>query len=186
MGQLTGGIAHDVNNLLAVIQGNTEFLGDEVGSDNQMLRSIMRASRRGAELTQRLLAFSRKQQLQPKSLDLSSSVRDLHQMLSRTLGERIDVRVSATENLWPAMADPGQIENAILNLSINARDAMPDGGTLTITCRNVAVDEKTAALHTDAQAGEFAVLSVRDTGTGMSEDVKSRIFEPFFTTKEFG
>lgn len=186
VGQLTGGIAHDVNNLLAVIQGNTEFLADELGDDNEMVRSILRASQRGAELTQRLLAFSRQQQLQPKSLDLSSLVDDLHQLLVRTLGERIDVRLSTDEALWPATADPGQVENVILNLAINARDAMPDGGTLTITCRNAVIDEMSAALHTDAQAGEFAVLSVRDTGTGMSEDVKSRIFEPFFTTKEFG
>tara|TARA_R110002110_G_scaffold284986_2_gene499156 strand:- start:8767 stop:10767 length:2001 start_codon:yes stop_codon:yes gene_type:complete len=186
VGQLTGGIAHDVNNLLAVIQGNTEFLADEIGDDNEMVRAIQRASRRGAELTQRLLAFSRQQQLQPKSLDLSSLVDDLHQLLSRTLGERIDVRLSTNEGLWPATADPGQLENVILNLAINARDAMPDGGTLTIACRNAVIDEMSATLHTDAQVGEFAVLSVRDTGTGMSEDVKSRIFEPFFTTKEFG
>ncbi|MDA0786202.1 MAG: ATP-binding protein, partial [Proteobacteria bacterium] len=186
VGQLTGGIAHDVNNLLAVIQGNTEFLADEIGHDNEMLRSILRASRRGAELTQRLLAFSRQQQLQPKSLDLSSLVDDLHQLLDRTLGERIDVRLSTDPDLWPATADPGQVENVILNLAINARDAMPDGGTLTISCRNAVIDEMTAAGHADAQPGEYAMLSVRDTGTGMPEDVKSRIFEPFFTTKEFG
>ena len=186
VGQLTGGIAHDVNNLLAVIQGNTEFLADEIGEDNEMVRSILRASQRGAELTQRLLAFSRQQQLKPKSLDLSSLVEGLHQLLSRTLGERIDVRLSTDENLWPATADPGQVENVIVNLAINARDAMPDGGTLTISCRNAVIDQMSAMHHADAQVGEFAVLSVRDTGTGMSEDVKSRIFEPFFTTKEFG
>lgn len=186
IGQLTGGIAHDVNNLLAVIQGNTEFLADEIGDDNQMLRAIARASKRGAELTQRLLAFSRQQQLQPKSLDLSALVDDLYQLLDRTLGERINIRLSTDEDLWPATADPGQVENVILNLAINARDAMPDGGTLTISCRNAVIDEVTAARHTDAQAGAFAMLSVRDTGSGMSQDVQSRIFEPFFTTKEFG
>lgn len=186
VGQLTGGIAHDFNNLLAVIQGNVEFLEDEIGTDNKLLQSISRASRRGAELTQRLLAFSRKQQLQPTALDIFELVEGLHQLLDRTLGENIKVRVSADGALWPAMVDPGQLENVILNLAINSRDAMPDGGTLTIECRNQVIENEDAALHTDATPGEYAVLSVRDTGTGMPDEVRARAFEPFFTTKEVG
>ncbi len=186
VGQLTGGVAHDFNNLLAVVQGNAELLSEEVGRTSPLVQAITRASRRGAELTQRLLAFSRQQTLQPKPTDLPALVASMTDLLQRTLRETIEIETVAREGLALVMADPGQIENALLNLAINARDAMPDGGKLTIECDNAYLDEDYVARNPEAIAGDYVVLAVSDTGSGMSAEVKAHAFEPFFTTKEVG
>ena len=186
VGQLTGGVAHDFNNLLAVIMGNTELLGDELGANNASLDAIFRAATRGAELTQRLLAFSRQQPLEPRAIDLAVLVSGMSELLTRTLGETIEVMTSMASALWQATADPGQVENALLNLALNARDAMPGGGRLTIECANVHLDEVYVTRNPEAVAGSYAVLAVSDNGTGMTADVQAQAFEPFFTTKEVG
>ncbi len=186
VGQLTGGVAHDFNNLLAVILGNAELLDDDVGGDGVLTSPIIHAAERGAELTQRLLAFARKQPLNPQSIDLSELVLGMTELLSRTLGETIEVETHAAADLWSALADPGQVENAVLNLALNARDAMPEGGRLTIECVNADLDAAYVSRNPDASVGQFVCLSVSDTGTGMPADVKSRVFDPFFTTKDVG
>ncbi|CUH65512.1 Blue-light-activated protein [Thalassovita gelatinovora] len=186
VGQLTGGIAHDFNNLLAVIQGNAEVLEDDGIYDPRMVSQILRATERGAELTQRLLAFSRQQPLAPEEIDLSELVGGMLSLLQRTLGETIDIQSQAEEGLWPALADPGQVENALLNLAINARHAMPDGGPLTIACQNVSLPEPDGEPDSDQLVGDFVMLSVGDRGHGMSKETLARVFEPFFTTKEVG
>jgi PAS domain S-box-containing protein len=186
VGQLTGGVAHDFNNLLGVILGNAEILSDTVGEDHPMPRAIMRAANRGAELTQRLLAFSRQQPLRPSSFDLSKLVTDMQDLLKRTLGATYDIKTIAPEDLWKASADPGQVENALLNLAINARDAMPGGGNLTIECSNTVLDEDYVLENPESVPGAYVQLSVSDDGFGMSEDVQARAFEPFFTTKDVG
>ncbi len=186
IGQLTGGIAHDFNNLLAVIGNSAEFLQDEPGHDHDLVRTILRATNRGAELTHRLLAFSRRQPLRTKSIALATLVEGMSDLLRRTLGETIEVGTIAEPDLWPVAADPGQVENAFLNLSINARDAMPGGGKLLIECRNIHLDEAYVAENTEASVGDFVILTVTDNGFGMTDDVRAHAFEPFFTTKEVG
>jgi signal transduction histidine kinase len=186
VGQLTGGVAHDFNNLLAVIQGNAELLGEERGENDRLVGSILRASKRGAELTQRLLAFSRQQPLQPRSIDLADLVNGMADLLKRSLGETVEIETFAGRNLWMARADPGQVENALLNLAINARDAMPDGGRLTIACSNARLEEEDVRLNPEAAAGDYALLTVSDTGAGMPKVVLEHAFEPFFTTKDVG
>ena len=186
VGQLTGGVAHDFNNLLAVIIGNAEMLVEDFGEDDPSPKAILRAARRGTELTQRLLAFSRRQPLDPQSIDLVELVNGVSAMLKRTLGEMIEIAASGETGLWPAMADPGQVENALLNLAINARDAMPGGGKLTVECMNARLDETYATRTADAAPGDYAVLAVSDTGSGMSPEILEHVFEPFFTTKEVG
>lgn len=186
VGQLTGGIAHDFNNLLAVIQGNAEIVEDALGKEHAPTQSILRAAGRGAELTQRLLAFSRRQSLQPRPTDLASLVNEMTSLLKRTLGEEISVETRVTEELYPVMADPGQVENALLNLSINARDAMQGGGNLTIECRNTQLDAEVRDRNIEAIPGDYVVMSVSDTGHGMSPEVREQAFEPFFTTKDVG
>ncbi|MDA0786362.1 MAG: PAS domain S-box protein [Proteobacteria bacterium] len=186
VGQLTGGIAHDFNNLLAVIQGNAEFVSDLLGSDNEHTKAILRAANRGAELTQRLLAFSRQQPLQPRPTEVAKLVSGMVGLLQRTLGEAVEIETAIQDDLVPVMADPGQLENALLNLAINARDAMPSGGRLAIECRYVHVDEAYHREEPDAEVGDHVVLSVSDTGTGMSADVQAKAFDPFFTTKDVG
>lgn len=186
MGQLTGGIAHDFNNLLAVIIGNLELVGRRFEKDDpvaQRLGRAMWAAQRGAELTQQLLAFARKQALAPQPIDVSAILPDIAGLLRRTLGEHIDVRVVDTAGLWPAMADAAQLESAILNLALNARDAMPDGGRLTIEVGNKVLDEVYARQHTEVAAGDYVMIGVSDTGIGMPPEVLARVFEPFFTTK---
>lgn len=185
VGQLTDGVAHDFNNLLAVILGNIELLEDEIG-DNQLLATIKRAGKRGAELTQRLLAFSRQQALQPQPIDLTDLVPGLHDLLHRTLGEPVTISTYAPEDIWPVFADPGQLENALLNLAINARDAMPAGGDLDIRCSNVELRDGDTRVSTEITAGDCVQISVRDTGTGMPKDVLGQVFEPFYTTKDVG
>jgi len=186
IGQLTGGVAHDFNNLLGVIQGNAELLGNELGEDNKFLKSIFRASLRGAELTRHLLAFARRQPLRPRPVDLPGLIQGLSELLALTLGESIEIEVAAQPGCWPAIADPGQVENALLNLALNARDAMPAGGKLRITCANARLDEADVAPLPEASVGEYTVLTVRDTGHGMTAEHLARAFEPFFTTKDVG
>ena len=189
VGQLTGGVAHDFNNLLAVIQGNLELLEDMIGVNTELLDPVARAtkaSRRAADLTQRLLAFSRKQTLQPRFLDLSVLVAGMGELLRRTLGETIEVVAASAGGLWRCEVDPSQLENALLNLAINARDAMPAGGKLTIETGNARLDDDYAAAQAEVEPGQYVLLAVSDTGTGMSPEMAERAFDPFFTTKEVG
>ncbi|TLU71390.1 CHASE3 domain-containing protein [Lichenicoccus roseus] len=189
IGQLTGGIAHDFNNLLTVILGNLEIAQARLGGDAALSGRIERATwaaQRGAALTAQLLAFARKQPLSPKPIDIALSIPDLVPLLRRTLGEHIEVRYVETAGLWPAMADAAQLESAVLNLALNARDAMPGGGRLTIELANKVLDDDYARQHAEVTAGDYTMLAVSDTGHGMSQDVLARVFEPFFTTKPDG
>ncbi len=183
VGQLTGGVAHDFNNLLAVILGNADVLEERLFGGNKATRAIIRAATRGAELTQRLLTFSRRQPLRPRVLDLDELITDMIDLLQRTLGETIRIETSSAEGLWRAEADPGQVENALLNLALNARDAMPEGGTLSIETANAVLDRRYAARHMDVTPGDYVLLTIKDTGAGMTPEVLERAFEPFFTTK---
>lgn len=189
VGQLTGGIAHDFNNLLAVIIGNLELLKGELESNEQAsdwVETAIAAAERGAGLTQRLLAFSRKQALRPVPVDANSLVMSMLDLLRRTLGEQIEIELVSQVKLWPCLVDPNQLENAILNLAINARDAMLDGGKLTITTSNAWVDEEAARAQADLSPGPYVLIEVSDTGRGMPEEVQRRAFEPFYTTKDIG
>ncbi len=184
--QLTGGVAHDFNNLLGIIQGYAELLDERVQSGRELVAPILRAAERGAELTQSLLAFSRQQFLQPRSVDLAKRIEAVMKLLKRALGATIKVETRYAVDLWNAAADPEQVEDALLNLAINARDAMPEGGKLTIDCANIRLDEAAAAALPEMRAGDYVVLSVADTGVGMSGTARERAIEPFFTTKAFG
>ena len=189
VGQLSGGIAHDFNNLLTVVVGNAEVLSELLRARpdlKHLADSIVAAGERGAELTQRLLAFSRRQTLQPADVDCNALVRGMEKLLRRMLPAAISVRTILDADVWTAYADPGQLENAIFNLAINARDAMPDGGTLTITTANVPLDERYRDLHPEVNPGEYVMVSVTDDGSGMPKEVLEHVFEPFFTTKEVG
>jgi PAS domain S-box-containing protein len=194
VGQLTGGIAHDFNNLLTVIQGNLQVLEElpalaQDSHGQQLVAAAMRASRRGAELTGKLLAFSRRQVLQPNTVDVSALLHSLADMLRRTLDQRIRIEVDVAHDCPPVRADPGQLEAALLNIAINARDAMPDGGTLGFRAGTIAslpLDVRHALDDPGTADDRFVVIGVSDTGTGMSAEVRERAFEPFFTTKEAG
>jgi signal transduction histidine kinase/CheY-like chemotaxis protein len=186
VGQLTGGVAHDFNNLLAVIMGNAEIVEHKYGSKGTPAKAIIRAASRGAELTQRLLAFSRQQPLRPHAVDLSGLIAGMTELLGRTLGETIAIKTTAPARPWKALVDPGQVENALLNLAINARDAMPSGVTLAIEAANASLRDPAEALRFEVAAGDYVMLTVTDDGTGMPPDVLSHVFEPFFTTKEVG
>lgn len=186
VGQLTGGIAHDFNNLLGVIIGNLDMAAEHAAANPALRDSIKEAlngALRGAELTRRLLAFSRNQPLRPANIDLNQGLPQIANMLRRTLGTQIVIDLHPGEGLWPVHADPAQMDEAILNLAINARDAMTKGGTLTIETGNAVLDADYAALNADVTAGEYVSLSVADTGIGMSPEVIDRCFEPFYTTK---
>ncbi|ROQ01150.1 PAS domain S-box-containing protein [Stella humosa] len=189
VGQLTGGIAHDFNNLLTVILGNTELLSEQLAGQ-QSLRALadtaVKATERGAELTSRLLSFARRQSLDPKLVDLNALVAGMDDLLGRTLTENIDIQIACGKQLWPTEIDPGQFEVALLNLAINARDAMPAGGRLTIETCNLVLDAAYVHMHGDIVGGDYVMVSVSDTGTGMPPDIALRAFEPFFTTKEVG
>jgi signal transduction histidine kinase/CheY-like chemotaxis protein len=186
VGQLTGGVAHDFNNLLMVISGNLELIDDRA-ADKDSVRGLAAAARkaadRGAKLTAQLLAFSRRQTLNPKSVQASALIRDFQDLLRRAVGENCEVKLIADDELWWCLADPAQLETAVLNLALNGRDAMPGGGTLEIEVRNVRLTDGAIA---GAAAGPFVRLSVRDTGCGIAPEIRDRIFEPFFTTKEVG
>jgi PAS domain S-box-containing protein len=189
VGQLTGGVAHDFNNILTVIIGQIELISEAVSRDAQLAffaTSIDEAAERGAQLTQRMLAFARKQPLQPRAFDLNDIVARMAPMLQRILGEDIAVKATPTEGLWQAVADPSQVEDAILNLAVNARDAMPKGGHLVFETANVSLDEGYAAQNVEITPGDYVVLIVTDSGTGMPQEVIERAFEPFFTTKDVG
>ena len=186
VGRLAGGIAHDFNNLLTGIIGYSTMLQDTLSGNEPALlqaREIRTAGDRAASLTQQLLAFSRRQVLQPKVIDLNVIVAEFDRMLRRLVGERIKVKVDCDPALWQVRADPGEIGRAIMNLSLNARDAMPDGGDLSIETANVTLTEIEAGTH-DLAAGDYVKLGVRDTGIGMSNEMQAHMFEPFFTTKE--
>ena len=186
VGSLTGGIAHDFNNLLTVIMVNLELLKDEVAgqaSAVQKVDAVLQASQRGSELTRQLLAFSRRQPLQPKRIEVSALVDDTTRLLARTLGETVAVEVRHGSDLWPVHVDPAQLEASLVNIAINARDAMPHGGKLIIETHNTVLDQDYASRHADVMAGDHVCIEITDTGTGMPPDVLERIFEPFYTTK---
>ena len=190
VGQLTGGIAHDFNNLLMAISGSLELLGNRLaqGRHKEAERYIVTAqsaTKRAAALTHRLLAFARRQALEPKPTDINRLVAEMEEMIRRTVGPSIRVKVAVAAELWTSEVDPNQLENALLNLCINARDAMPDGGSLMIETNNQWLDERSARAR-DVPSGQYVTLSVTDTGVGMTPAVIARAFDPFFTTKPLG
>jgi signal transduction histidine kinase/CheY-like chemotaxis protein len=189
LGQLTGGIAHDFNNLLTVIAGHAEVLADEVpgGSEHaEMIRSIRSAAKRAAELTHQLLAFARGQTLQTSDIEINELVREMQPLLRRTIEENVELRTILDQSLPRCRTDRAQLSAAIMNLAINARDAMPSGGAITIESGMASLDQAFAAQNPEVEPGDYVVLSVTDTGTGMAPEVASRVFEPFFTTKPVG
>jgi signal transduction histidine kinase/CheY-like chemotaxis protein len=189
VGRLAGGIAHDFNNLLTVIINHTAFAAKDVGKEDPLqadLAEIGKAAERAGLLTRQLLAFSRKQVLKPQVLDLNKIVGGMEEMLRRLLGEDIDLAVVLAVGLGKVMADPGQIEQVVMNLAVNARDAMPDGGKLTIETAYVELDDAYSSQHVGMKPGPYVMLSVSDTGCGMDERTRARLFEPFFTTKQTG
>jgi len=193
VGQLTGGIAHDFNNLLTVILGNLEMLEMRLTDGHptdpvqaELAREARETAEHGARLTESLLAFGRRQPLQPRLTDVGMLVGEMTPLLRRTLGETVRVTGRSDNDLWPVLVDPSQLQNALLNLAINARDAMPCGGRLTITPENTELDADYARMHPEVRAGRYVLIAITDTGTGMPRDVQERAFEPFFTTKEVG
>jgi len=188
VGQLTGGVAHDFNNLLTIILGNLQLALPHIpdGKPRKLLVNVKLGAERAAELTKRLLAFSRSQPLNPKSIDLNAMVAGLTDLLDRTLGEAISVETVRAAGLWRAEVDAAELESAILNLAINARDAMPDGGKLTLETGNAFLDERYCDGIDGVEPGQYVMLSVTDTGSGMAKDVAEKSFEPFFTTKPAG
>jgi PAS domain S-box-containing protein len=189
IGQLTGGIAHDFNNLLAIVQGNLELLRERAPDDDRLtglINAAHGAARRGATLNQRLLAFARRQPLAPSSSDINQIVGDMAGLFVRTLGDNVDLQTHFAEGLWPANIDPNGLETAVLNLAINARDAMPDGGALVITTANRSYGAHRAAPDADIRDGDYVLLRVTDFGTGMDPETLQKAFDPFYTTKGMG
>ena len=189
IGQLTGGIAHDFNNLLAIIQGNIELVQERVKGDPKLAEMIdyaLRASERGASLTKRLLAYSRQQPLAPKAVDVAVLVSGMADLMRRALGETIEVTTQMASGLWPTRIDPNELEHAMLNLAVNARDAMPNGGTLSIEAENTHLDSAYAEHNLEVKPGAYVMIAVTDSGMGMSKEVIEHVFEPFFTTKSIG
>ena len=189
IGHLTGGVAHDFNNLLQIIGTSLDQTAKEKDGDPrraERIQNALNAVARGARLTGQLLAFARRQALDPRSTNVGRAIQEMTDLLRRTLGERVEVECVVAGGLWNTLIDPSQVENAILNLAINARDAMPDGGKLTIEVANAFLDDAYAAQHNDVTAGQYVMIGISDTGMGMTPDVIARAFEPFFTTKPEG
>jgi PAS domain S-box-containing protein len=189
VGQLTGGIAHDFNNILTVITGTIEILEDGVAQDPELAaiaQMIDEAALRGAELTQRLLAFARRQPLQPRTTDVNALIIDAAKLLRPTLGEQVEIESAFEENAWPALVDPSQLTTALLNLALNARDAMPEGGKLVLETGNVHLDESYARSHDEVAPGPYVMVAVSDTGHGIPAAIRDKVFDPFFTTKGAG
>ena len=189
MGQLTGGIAHDFNNMLTVITGTIEILAAAVKDRPDLAlitKMISEAADRGSELTANLLSFARKQPLQPATIDVNELVKEAAKLLEPTLGRQIEIETNLSDYLWPAQVDPGQLSSALVNLAINARDAMPDGGKLTFTTNNITLNGQAGAARGVDQPGDYVVVEVTDTGTGIPDAIRDRIFDPFFSTKETG
>ena len=189
VGQLTGGIAHDFNNILTVITGTIEILADAVAEQPQLFaitKMIDEAATRGADLTQHLLAFARKQPLQPREIDVNTLIIDTAKLLRPTLGERIEIESAFEDEVCLATVDPNQLSTAILNLALNARDAMPDGGKLILETGSVYLDDMYASMHNDVKPGRYALIAVSDTGTGIPAALIDKVFDPFFTSKETG
>ncbi|WP_236960160.1 CHASE3 domain-containing protein [Methylobacterium durans] len=190
MGQLTGGLAHDFNNMLAIIMGNLNLLKRRIergeGRLETYVQQALDGGARAATLTHRLLAFARKQPLSPEAIDCNRLVPGMSEILRRTLGERVRVETVLAGGLWTTRADANQLENALLNLAVNARDAMPEGGHLTIETANAHLDDAYAQAHPGIPAGQYVLIAVSDTGSGMSQEIATRAFDPFFTTKAVG
>jgi len=190
IGHLTGGVAHDFNNILTVITGTIEILADAVAHSPQLAaiaRMIDDAAWRGADLIQQLLAYARKQPLQPQSTDVNRLVLDTAKLLRPTLGESVEIKMTLEEDAWPAMIDPSQLGTALINLAVNARDAMPGGGKLILETGNVMLDASFATIHAEeVRPRPYVMIAVTDTGVGIPADIRDRVFEPFFTTKEVG
>ena len=187
IGQLTGGIAHDFNNMLAIIIGALDMAKRRMAKgDMDIVKYVDGATdgaRRAATLTQRLLSFSRRAPLSPNIIDINGLIKGMEELLRRILGETIQLEFVLGGGLWSTNVDPGELENAVVNLAVNARDAMPTGGRLTIETSNAYLDDEYAARHHEVEAGQYVVLTVTDTGSGMTQAVAERAFDPFFTTK---
>jgi nitrogen-specific signal transduction histidine kinase/CheY-like chemotaxis protein len=189
IGQLTGGVAHDFNNILTVITGTIGILTEAVADKPEFVsiaKLIDDAAERGAQLTKHLLAFARRQPLQPVEIDVNSLIVEAAKLLHPTLGEQIEISPKLEDEAWPTLVDPNQLTTAVLNLALNARDAMPRGGKLTLETRNVHLDEDYARLNSEVGPGDYVMIAVSDTGTGIAADLIEKVFDPFFTTKEVG
>jgi signal transduction histidine kinase/CheY-like chemotaxis protein len=189
VGNLTGGIAHDFNNLLGILIGNLDLLKEELAEDAEALELVdaaLEAGLRGKDLNRRMLAFARRQSLKPETIDVNETLTGMTKLLQRSLGERIEIKSQSSANLWPVKADPTQLEAAILNLGVNARDAMPNGGALIIETQNVRLDDSHARQEIEVEPGDYVLIAVSDDGVGMAPDIAKRVFDPFFTTKEVG
>jgi len=189
VGQLTGGVAHDFNNILTVITGTIEILGEAVKDRPQLVQitdMISAAAARGADLTRHLLAFGRRQPLQPRNTDVNALVVDAARLLRPTLGEQIEIESMLAHDSAPALIDPSQLSTAILNLALNARDAMPNGGKLTLETKNVVLDENYTSMASELKPGNYVMIAVSDTGEGIPGSLLDKVFEPFFTTKDVG
>jgi signal transduction histidine kinase/CheY-like chemotaxis protein len=190
VGLLTGGIAHDFNNMLAIVVGSLDIAKRHLMGDREkaerFIANAMEGAQRGAQLTARLLAFSRQQPLDPRPLDTNALIRDMSDLLTRSIGESIRLETVLAPDLWATFSDASQLENAVINLCVNSRDAMPEGGRLTLETANVTLDDAYAAANMDAKPGDFVMIAVADSGSGMAPEVIARAFDPFFTTKDTG
>ena len=189
IGHLTGGVAHDFNNLLQIVSANLDLVAADIRGNPQSasrLQNAIVAVERGSRLTGQLLAFARRQALEPRATNPGRLMQDMTDLLRRTLGEQVEVESIVAGGMWNTLVDPNQLQNAILNLAINARDAMPDGGKLTVEVANAFLDDEYARRHAEVTPGQYVMIAVSDTGHGMTPEIAARAFDPFFTTKPEG